>query len=289
VSDAGRPILYYALGGGLGHLVRARRTVRALGLEREAAILTASAFAGDQRVTGGLPVVRVPRGLEREPARVRELIAAQRPAELIVDAFPLGILGELDGLEGVRVRHVARRLRWEAYRRRFGRGRIRFAVSHVLEPLDEQHERFLREHSDRVEPLDLGATIVPGRPRRAVPGPHWLVVHSGPHEEILELVEHAREHQRAEGVAVPIVVVSPERPAGLAEDVVWRDLHPVAPYFAHADRIFTAAGFNVIQETAPFRDRQHVVPFRRPLDDQSARAARVRRERLATAPRPAGA
>ena len=53
-------ILYYALGGGLGHLVRARAVLYTLGVAERAVLVTASPFAADARVVGGLPVVRVP-------------------------------------------------------------------------------------------------------------------------------------------------------------------------------------------------------------------------------------
>ncbi|EHN08886.1 hypothetical protein PAI11_42940 [Patulibacter medicamentivorans] len=278
----GGRILYYAIGGGLGHLVRARRVVRTLGLEDRVALLTASRFARDERVTGGLPVVRVAPGLEREPWRIRDLIACQQPSELVVDAFPLGILGELDGIADVPIRHVARRLRWERYRERIGSGRIHFATTHLLEPLEPEHERFLRERSDVVE--ELVPEREQHRQRRAAPGPHWLVVHSGPDEETLELVATAREHQRTEGVEVPLVLVAPRRPPGLPAGVVWRDVHPAASLFAAADRLVTAAGWNVVDEASPFRERHHVVPFRRSLDDQAARATRVRRERAGLQP-----
>ena len=57
-------LLYYALGGGLGHLVRARAFLHTLGLDGEAALFTSSRFASDPRVTGGLRVVRVPEELD---------------------------------------------------------------------------------------------------------------------------------------------------------------------------------------------------------------------------------
>ena len=58
-------VLYYALGGGLGHITRARHVLAALGDAARATLLTASSFALDARVTGGLPVVHVPDRLGR--------------------------------------------------------------------------------------------------------------------------------------------------------------------------------------------------------------------------------
>ena len=64
-------------------------------------------------------------------------------------------------------------------------------------------------------------------------------MHSGPQAEIDELLTHA------EG-APKLIVVSPRH----------RDVYPVAPHLAHAERVITARGFNAMQ-TRPrrWRDR----------------------------------
>jgi predicted glycosyltransferase len=95
--------------------------------------------------------------------------------------------------------------------------------------------------------------------------PHWLVVHSGPQDELDRLLARAADAPR-------VVVVSPRRPRRLPERAQWRDVYPVAPHLAHAQRIVTAAGFNLMQETAHLRGRHTFVPFARALDDQFARA-----------------
>jgi hypothetical protein len=254
-------ILYYALGGGLGHLTRARKVLDALGTD--ATLLTASRFAGDPRVTGDLPVLQVPRHLGHDRERFREwldgALAALRPDELIVDSFPGGILGELCGMTLPPARHVARRLRWDAYAERLDGPLPRYDLIYGLEPVSHDHARAL---TGRVEKLALPATS-PGEP--LVDEPHWLVVHSGPDHELDRLLARAADAPR-------IVVVSPRRPARLPGRAQWRDVYPVAPHLAHAERIVTAAGFNLMQETAHLRDRHTFVPFERALDDQFARS-----------------
>jgi hypothetical protein len=253
-------ILYYAVGGGLGHLTRARKVLDALGVQ--ATLLTASRFAGDPRVTGELEVLRVPRELGHDRERFRswlgEALAALRPDELIVDSFPGGILGELCGMTLPPARHVARRLRWPVYAERLDGPLPRFSTVYVLEPLASDHLRALR---GPIEPLTL-PLAAPGVP--LVHEPHWLVVHSGPQAELDVLLSRASEAPR-------VVVVSPRRPAQLPDGAQWRDVYPVAPHLAHAERIVTAAGFNLMQETAQLRDRHTFVPFERALDDQFAR------------------
>jgi hypothetical protein len=270
-------VLYYALGGGLGHLTRARRVLAALGCGDRAAVLTASPFAGDPRVCDGLPVVRVPPRLGHDRGVFRgwlsQLLAELGPDELIVDSFPGGILGELCGIAVPRARHVARRLRWGAYAQRLDGRLPRYEITHVLEPLDRHHVAALEGYSRGVEPFELPAPFATGESLPLSEKPHWLVVHSGPEAEVAELVQRAADLRWAARASVQIIVVSPSRPSRLPGDSDWRDIYPVAPFLPHAQRILTAAGFNVMHETVQLGDRHHFFPYPRALDDQFARAA----------------
>jgi hypothetical protein len=241
-------ILYYALGGGLGHLSRARKV---LGDRDDAVLLTSSRPARDPRVTASRPVIPVPRRLGHDRAAFRAWLATLfedlDPDELIVDAFPGGILGELCGLELPPARLVARALRWDVYARRLDGPLPRYDAVHALEPLPYAAPGPL-------EPL----TLPHAEPTTALSDePHTLVVHAGPEPELQQLLAHARGHT---------IVVHPRH----------TDVHPAEPHLAHADHIITGAGFNAIHETAPYRARHTAVPFPRPLDNQYARAVRIR-------------
>ncbi len=255
-------IVYYALGGGLGHLTRARRVLEAL--ELSATLLSASRFARDPRVTGELPVLPVPARLGRDREAFRAWLkgALAEADELIVDSFPGGILGELCGMTLPPARHVARRLRWPEYARRLDGPLPRYEVAYALEPLAAGHAQALAGCARRVEALTL-APVPAGAP--LADEPHWLVVHSGPDAELMRLLEHA-------AAAPLVIVVSPRRPSRLPANARWVDVYPVTPHLAHAERIVTAAGFNLMRETAHLRERHIAVPFPRALDDQFARA-----------------
>jgi hypothetical protein len=227
--------VYYALGGGLGHLARARKVLEALGLD--AVILTASPYGGDRRVTGPHRALKVPRRLGHDRAAFRRWLAPvlREADELIVDTFPGGILGELCGLTLPRATLIARRLRWDVYERRLNGPLPRYERTYEVEPLGVG------------EPLDLPQAPI-GEP--LADEPHWVVVHAGPRHELDALIEHARE--------APKLIVA--------------DIHPVAPHLAHAERVITAGGFNAVHENTRWRERHTIVPFPRALDDQFARA-----------------
>ncbi|TDD79543.1 hypothetical protein E1293_22995 [Actinomadura darangshiensis] len=252
-------IVCYAAGDGLGHLTRLRAVLHTLRLEGPVTVVTGSPFADDPRVTGGWHVV--------ETAD----LAALRPDELIVDAFPAGLKGELARMPGVRTTHLARLLRWDAYRPLLPSDPPRFDRTFVLEELDEAHHAYLQTVSDEVLPLAL--TDPPAEP---VDVHGWLIVHSGPAPETLELVAYARDMASAERIRPPMTLVSPQRPDGLPPGIAHLDVYPAYRPGPNVDRIVTAAGFNAVRQYAPWRERHRMMPFPRSLDDQYRRAARAR-------------
>jgi len=244
-------IVYYAIGGGLGHATRARRVLAALQLEAHI-VSTAD----------------VPRELERSADAHRDWLRALGAERIIADSFPLCIRGELANL-GVPLDHVARLLRWNDYRRVATQPLPRFGTTWIVEPLHADHEDAIRAVSDRVVELRL-------QPERfepfAIAEPYRLVVHSGPADEVRELVAFAEERRALDGSSARIVVVTQCEMDGV-ERV---DADPSA-LFDRAERIVSAAGFNTLLETEPWCGKHDVVPFRRRFDDQFARAARRRR------------
>jgi hypothetical protein len=274
-------LLYYAMGGGLGHLTRARAFLHTLGLEGASTLFTSSRLASDQRMTGDLPVVHVPADLDgdREGLRtfLERTISDLGASRLVVDAFPAGILGELADwtpLSSLALWHVARLLCWERYSADASPRLPRFERTFVLEALHDDHRRALEAASVETRYLDL--VDPPTNPPEPVEAPYALVVHSGPDDETNDLVACARELLRADGSDARLVVASPERPRDLPQDVSWRDAFPATALYAGAERIVAAAGFNVVRQTAPFRAKRFLVPYPRRFDDQFARAARLR-------------
>lgn len=254
-------IVCYARGGGFGHLTRVRAYLHTVHPGAAATIRTE---------------------WPRDPA-----VLAQAD-EIVVDAFPAGLDGELDAAgvpPGARVVHLARLLRWDAYRPLTQDRPLRFAQTWLAEPVSGPHLSYLRSVSDRIDALSLQdppPATAPRDPRGpwpvAAPG-DWLIVHSGPPGEILELVAYARESAVLEGLSPRLVLVSPAAPPGLSAGVAHLAVRPAWPLFATAGRIVSAAGFNVVRQAAPYRHKHRMVPFPRRFDDQFTRAARARRER----------
>ena len=296
-------IVCYAEGGGLGHLTRVAAYLATVYPGRPATVLSSSPHALDPRATGGHPVLTPPAGLP-----VRDLtgwlgatLAALHPSELVVDAFPRGLRGELTAAvapRGTRVTHLARLLRWDAYRaataavgaaaeRTAGdRGvagvPLHFDRTWCLEPLHPEHRAWLAEVSEELSPLELvdPAPVRSPDPEGVATGA-WLVVHGGPPVEVAELLRYARDTARLEGVRPRVVLVSgcapEELPPELLTGVTLLTAHPAWPLFARAGRLVTAAGFNAVRQAAPWRERHRMLPFPRRFDDQFTRARDARR------------
>lgn len=257
-------IVCYAQGGGLGHLTRIRAYLHTVHADEPATILSASPFTADPRVLGPhrlLPAAALP-GL--------------RPDLLVVDAFPAGLDGELSAASvppGARTVHLARLLRWDAYRGVLPPDPVRYDQTWTLEELTPGHAAEVRG-----EPLALtDPPPAPGPDRDGAADGAWLILHSGPDTEINDLIGYARECAALEGLRPRLVLAAPRRPAGLPDDVVHVDPYPAWPLFAGAERIVTAAGWNVVRQTRPWRAKHRMLPFPRRWDDQFTRAARARR------------
>lgn len=261
----------YAIGGGVGHVTRARRLIEVLGLD--AVIL---ATPTDRRAAGGLPLIEIPRALENDVSAHRAwLRAIARDYErLIVDTFPAGIQGELTGFTDLPLDFIGRLLREDEYRR---------ATSDAAWPVFETayvvEEGAPAVTCNRVVHLNLApsppASLPPPDDARA-PRDYWLIVHSGPAEEVRELIAYAVALRDLENTTPEVLVATPcevEMPEGFTRI----DAFPAAPLFPAAARILSAAGFNVMLETEPWRDKHVVLPFARRFDDQFARAARRRK------------
>lgn len=295
-DEAPRRVLCYALGGGLGHLQRIARFLQRRLPSTSARLLTTSARADAIGTASPHTIVAVPAELESDRVGLRAWLAAQiadaAPDRILVDVFPCGLLGELIDFPWPADTprwHLARLLRWEAYR-----DDVRAATGVDpetapaarmptyerclrLEPLHGPHQAFLEAISLRQEACDLFPEDDGAGAAAAPTSDSWLVVHSGPAEEVAELIDYARDLQRLEGIVAPIRVATLDPPDRLPDGcALLADPFPVRSHLAAAACIVSAAGFNLIHETRAYRGRQRILPLPRRYDDQFERARRAR-------------
>ncbi len=284
-------IFYYAAGGGLGHLTRARAVLHTLRIEETSIILTASDFAGDKRVTGDVEVLKIPAPCASNFAAyrqwLRDLFDAYQPRALYLDAFPAGIVSEFcdfDFPKQTDLYYVARLLRWDVYSQLLVGKSPHFKTTYALEDLEAEHQEFLHCCSDRMEPLRLtdpprqltaAEAEILASLKTAEP-PLWLIVHCGSDAEIGELVAYAEECRQLEAATVRLLLIAPRCPSTV--QIAYLDFHPAHLLFPFVERIFTACGFNTMRQTERYKQKHRFMPFARKFDNQFQRAARRHQE-----------
>jgi hypothetical protein len=283
-------ILYYAIGGGLGHLTRARAVIHTLPLA-DVAIMSASRFVRDARVVGDARPIEVRPELAGDRASynrwLRATIEHLAPEAIYIDAFPAGIVGEFCDLPlptGIPLFHIARLLRWERYREVMTSSLPRFERSYLAEPLADEHAVTLRDASRELATIDLRdpPTTLDAALRERIRSiatsgaPLWLILHSGPAREVDQLLLFADRMAFDEGVEPQLIVASQSSPASLPPRAIHLDIYPADPLLPLADRIITGCGFNAMRQGGGYRSRHRFMPFPRHYDDQEARALRWR-------------
>lgn len=278
-------ILYYALGGGLGHLTRGLALARHLARRGgpPLAILTNCGI----RLPEAATVLQLPTHPEPQAAElsalVRELVLALRPAVLAVDAFPAGILGELPPVLSelpCRKAAILRRLQPEWIER--------WRLPHLLgeaydaAALVEPGADFgglpasLRRIDARPVLIRDADELLPdhlAREKWAATGARRMVcaVSTGTRPGDQGLLGTARKAALAAFPDAEVCFATPF-PGGMpAGDYV--NHYPLMEWLAGVDLVIGPCGYHLCHETAAVGVPAIFIPQRRLYDDQWARAA----------------
>ncbi|WLQ12986.1 hypothetical protein O5O45_24975 [Hahella aquimaris] len=281
-------IFFYALGGGLGHITRAQALIHTLGLDDPVTLAMSSSWnQTEPPLSPQFHPLRAPREISKDPAGVRRWLSAALAQnsyrQIIIDAFPGGLLGELCDFSfpaGAELIHCARLLHWDRYSALLSGSLPRYQQGFRLEPLRDDHMAALSACCARIDSLRLNDPPIDPAPysshAMSSEPPLWLIVHAGSTEEILELTALAQDSAAMEKVSPKLVLLSPQRPDALPAEIDHRCVYPATPWFAKAQRIFSACGFNTVRQLQPYRHKHRFLPFPRRFDDQFARAAALR-------------
>ncbi len=269
-------ILYYALGGGLGHLTRSLVLIEHAPerLRSKIRILVSSKSAGAAERSFPCPVDRVPDAAMADPAGYERFLAGHFEKHhfqcVVMDTFPFGLLGEMK----YRLPHIprvliGRYLRWDAYREACGT--ITDASwpedAVVIEDQDDLYDRELKKHcfvTMARSPLSaVRARDIPDAPLK----PACCVVHSGIGAELALLVDSARRIMAEKGIPGTPHVFTPDNA-----------LFPMERYLSGFSDIVTGAGYasSAAAVSLGGRIRYHLTSFERKFDDQGLRLQRLK-------------
>jgi hypothetical protein len=278
--------LYYAMGGGMGHLSRAAAFIYTQKIaDADIILLTSSAYAAD--ILPNIKCLHISHKLPQTPqilaAKINEIISDYKISLCYIDAFPTGIVGEWAQVDTKRLQlhYIARLLNWEAYRP-FWSESILFEQIYICEPLTAAHENDLRRVSANFSNLDLAYPPALGFDLREkfninkfdTQKPIWLIVHSENQAEIQALYDYAKDVAAYEKISCHFILITAAEAFDVGGQADWLKHSAAYAFFSQAAKIFTAAGFNLMQQLRDFRARHHILPFRRTFDNQFLRLKR---------------
>ena len=272
-------LLYYAMGGGLGHLTRFGEVCRTLGLDDKICLITSSPFSHDSRVVKPGIEVKIPpfsaaKSADNLALWINEIIATYKPDKFFVDAFPGGLIGELCKVlvpSSTEVIHIARILKWNEYKIRLEGFCQRFSKTYVLEDLEVEHNEFLKSWSDEICNLQL--MLPEENPvNLKCSEKFWLVIHAGSDNELKQIINVALEDHESSSSNAELIIVTPgKRPKTVPDEIRHESIFPAFTLFEKAERVYSAAGFNMVDQMRNYRNKHYVMPFARLIDNQFRR------------------
>ncbi|UII25858.1 hypothetical protein LVD15_21545 [Fulvivirga maritima] len=264
-------IAFYGFGGGFGHLTRISRFIQSQQINEPYLVLTSNTAA-----TQLFPRENIkwpPSDLLFTKSQIKQWISSiiekENITDFYIDTFPSGLFGELtqDLFNDINLNLLCRRLKWNVYEKLIQEP-LHYSTCFVFEELEKEHQKYLLAHSGNMKKskpsLELNNRNI--LYNRKLCNKYWLVVHSSNQEEVQVLIDHAKDMAMLEG-ATPEILVVTDQPIEDETTTLLQHENP-ADYYHHAERIFTAAGFNTWYELAPYRSKHTAIPFPRKFDDQ---------------------
>lgn len=281
--------LYYATGGGLGHLARASAffyTQKHLNPQKTI-LLTASQYTQIGFLPNFYKCIQIPPFFQTDLASyisfLTNCLKENNIDRVYLDAFPVGILGEWSDLFtdfSLDFYYIARMLHWENYLPLLASKPIRFEKTFLIENILPMHQEFILQNSKSVEqitlqypPQTLTKDVQNKINHTKKQGKNiWLIIHSEPKDEVITLLEYAQATARLRQQSPFFYLVSQVKLENLPSSVLQIDALPCEELFEQAELIFSACGFNLMQQLLPFRQKHLFLPFERKYDLQFERA-----------------
>jgi hypothetical protein len=277
--------LFYAMGGGLGHLQRCVALLKnTIAATNNAIICSASPHLPTFAQQHGLRYYNVPTVWATDkPALtlfLTNLLQKEKIKTIYIDVFPLGIMGEwneiLPQFPAIELVYIARRMKWELYEPLI-KYSPQFSRTLVVEDLQPDHWAFVCQTSTQIIEQKVKAALLTTTTQCPIQEDFYLILHSEPAEEIAVLLHYAYDKQQLSKDKVIFVVVSQ-----IASTVIQKELNnylldakitylktfDTDNLVKQAKKIFTACGFNTMYYLQDYSHKHYYIPFERKYDDQ---------------------
>ncbi|AXT59555.1 hypothetical protein D1816_04020 [Aquimarina sp. AD10] len=276
--------VFYAHGGGLGHLTRISKLIKILEIPvNDVLIITPSTFTKYFKSYTFVKILWNETVAEWSNT-IKNTIESYTITTFYVDTFPFGIKGELSSvytafpkLEYV---YVSRVLKWQNYLDAIPvKTAIKFSKTIILEIMYDEHMIWIKNNSKKIKQIMLQNKQVSSISFHDKP--YILIVHSGGKEDVLKICNRASKDYHNKPEIVMVVFTQVDINIKDSRILLHKDIYPVSQYFEHAKKIYTAAGFNSIQELQSYNDKHVVIPLNKLYDDQFFRyEKRLKNDRL---------
>lgn len=272
--------LYYAVGGGLGHLTRAKVFLDHFGYTSYS-VITPITYA--YLIFPPEKIILIPQPLTENLLQyktwIKSIISDPKYDHLIVDTFPNGVIGELLPAltKNKKVTYVSRRLKWDAYAAKINP--YSFDESYLLEELEYNHRSYIQKISKAAyySQLDYPFHSLEKSWQKhllQIKKPIWLIIHSENAEELHTLISFAKEKALSESTK-PYFLVITNQVARLSQEGRVIRYYPGWAFYPYAQKIFTGCGFNSMYIPIPEGVAHHYIPFARKYDDQYWRVRNI--------------
>ena len=274
--------MYYAAGAGMGHLTRALAFGYSFFRDDEDFIFIVSSPHA-AAILGKKNFITIPPEIMNNPSLLQawliRIIDTHAIRDIYLDTFPAGLWGEWNHFPAS-VNHrfylTGRLIDWQKY--------VDTIVSppdferiYIFEPLEQEQQSCYGKLGAKIsfEVLKYPPALVPEQFSafiKTATRPVWLIVHSETEDELLLLYHHARDIALLEEIQPEFVIISPSVPVAIRDEVTSFDFFPAYQCFEDVQKIFTACGFNSMQQTRTYAHKHIFIPFERKFDNQFLRA-----------------
>lgn len=263
--------VFYAQGGGLGHLTRVDNLINRLSIPAEdILIITPSLFT---KYFKGYTFIQLSWQDEATSwtKTIKAVLEKHSDMYFYIDTFPFGLKGELKDVyktfPNIKYVYIARILKWSFYLDKIKEViPIRFLETIILETLYAEHFVWINKHSGLITYFNLVQKPVKQVPFMSTP--YVLVVHSGGKQDVLKLCQQAiKDFESITDITI-VVFTQVDIELNHPSVVVKPNVFPVSHYFKHAQKIYTAAGFNSMYELEMYKEKHVVIPLEKLFDDQ---------------------
>ena len=268
--------IFYVQGGGLGHLTRTHALIKTLRIPaKDVRIITPSAFTGYFKEYTFIKI-SWNAVTSRWSKVIIDTVLSYDNITFYIDTFPFGLRGELfqvyQTFPNIEYIYISRILKWQKYLGTLPeRNSIEFSETILLEELYPEHLSWIQQHSKKTKQLTLN--YEPVSPTPFLDSPYVMIVHSGGKEDVLYIANRALEDLQNEPHITLIIFTQVNISIHNPRIIIHQNVYPVAKYYHHAEIIYTAAGFNSIQELREYKDKHIAIPLEKLYDDQFFRNA----------------